>query len=392
MNKNKKKALAVLLGLISMGKNNGAQYVSAKGNNYYEYFKWGGISTAGAAAVALPLALYFGLMKNSGKNNNDKDMSKKLKQIVNNPFRKIIPTYNWNSGNCFFLSSLYTLYGPENDSMYEKILKINSKDLATKIHLWCLDEERAKQECKDYDLLSDDDRENQAKGFIELCKIFVRQKKFDSSKGVFNIIPKGFQYVENIEIEFEKLVCGGVLLDRSQSAGPYKEVISKFASEISPLCYASGDKSIFFEWSAGEAHKGKVDVNTNNIKIRVPFTRKYEIGHDGKVIGEFTNEFVKMDKNGKITVNGKNYYLASISLGEGHIICLQPKFKIDENENIKINALCELHCIGSPNLDVVYECTDIDDVFEVFKDRGYYFRFAPEEAIRNHQDYYCYNG
>ena len=66
MNKNKKKALAVLLGLISMGKNmsDGAQCVSAKGNNYYEYFKWGGISTAGAAAVALPLALYFGLMKN----------------------------------------------------------------------------------------------------------------------------------------------------------------------------------------------------------------------------------------------------------------------------------------------------------------------------------------
>ena len=126
-----------------------------------------------------------------------------------------------------------------------------------------------------------------------------------------------------------------------------------------------------------------------------------------------------MDENGKVKINGENYYLVSMAQtqgsGEGHIICDQPKYKIIDGE-IKVSGLLKLSCFGSvPKFKEYDTMTDIFKSYNLETGVEYYhkynektkqyvlsyhvtgavgfsFRFAPEEAIRNHQDYYCYNG
>lgn len=451
MNKNKKKALAVLLGLISMGKNMSGvvQYASAKANDYFEYFKWGGISTAGAAAILFPI-LYFNLR---GKKDAVKTDEKEFKN-VNYPFKGVIPFYQWQNGNCFFLASLYTLFGPENMNMYEKVAKMQTSDV-TKTFLDYLSKSDIDAGCQctvpeykhmeidgkvetfntgkkvfDKEGFNKDVEKNKKKsnGFIELCKLFVRQQEAlklnpDSH---FQIVPSDFK---DGEIAFEQKICHGEeLLDRDGGAGAFYEVLNKFTVS-SPFVQAFGDKSLFANWSStggsilspvNEKVRKLNEQNSKNL-LKNDTIWKFNQINDIKIEGLGSKNIppCSMDENGKVKINGENYYLVSMAQtqgsGEGHIICDQPKYKIIDGE-IKVSGLLKLSCFGSvPKFKEYDTMTDIFKSYNLETGVEYYhkynektkqyvlsyhvtgavgfsFRFAPEEAIRNHQDYYCYNG
>lgn len=437
MNKKQKKILAIALGLLSLSKdfNKESQAITALTNkeqlhyntskksmeqmpdsspnndnlksfsNFEKYAPQLKVAGAGMAALSLP-AIIIGLLltesddrekQNEEKIKEQNEDTKKLlgnllKTMVKNPFVTVIPHLVWQNSNCFFLSSLYTIFGPENYDKYEKIAKMAPENLEDWVCGWCDSSEHNDQECKDFLVLGSEERLRKSAGFIELCKLYMRMKDFAPDEdNSFQIIPEDFK---NGEIEYENLICGcdvksldDKFKDRNTGGGPYKEVIKKFASEISPFTYAAGDESIFFEWSPGRGQNSL--VNTNDFKVKIPLDRVLiRNTENGKVIGDPIEKYVEMDENGKITVDKKNYYLVSISLGEGHIYCLQPKFSIDKISNsIKVGALLHLTCFSGK--DELYSCKDINDVFRNYISRGYYFRFAPESAIQQYQDYYC---
>ena len=362
MNKNKKKALAVLLGLISMGKNNGAQYVSAKGNNYYEYLKLGGIGVASAAVVALPLTLYFSLR---GK----KDAVKPGFKNVNYPFKGVIPVYHWQNGNCFFLSSLYNMFAPEDVETYEKVAKMEVKEIAETFLKYYIknvpenEREIKNSEVSNFDTFYDTEHGHEVEGwscgFKELCNLFVRQQKADPNQS-FQIIPDDFhnenkakyEVVDQLndeEYRYERKMCGGKLLDRTAGSGRFSEVIGYFTG-TRPFLKAFGCKSIFADWSQQHTNTGldklveKVtrinDARKNNIKsnetinlgeekwnFKLDDVKKlglvglseHEIIRDSnnRVIGH-EEDTTTMDENGKIKINGESYRLAAISKTSGN--------------------------------------------------------------------------
>ncbi|MBR0184310.1 MAG: hypothetical protein IJQ10_04100 [Clostridia bacterium] len=450
MNKNKKKALAVLLGLISMGKNMSGvvQYASAKANDYSEYFKWGGISTAGAAAILFPI-LYFNLR---GKKDAVKTDEKEFKN-VNYPFKGVIPFYQWQNGNCFFLASLYTLFGPENMKTYEEVAKMQTSEVTNKfldylskkgIDAGCqcmrpvYRKENVKGEIKEVetgelrfveDNFNQDviDNKKKSNGFIELCKLFVRQQEALKSNpdSRFQIIPSDFK---GEEIAFEQKICHGEkLLDRDGGAGAFYEVLSKFTG-TSPFVHAFGDKSLFAAWSStggsilnpvNEEVRKLNEQNSRNL-LKNNTIWKFNQINDIKIEGLGSKNIppCSMDENGKVKINGENYYLVSMAQtqgsGEGHIICDQPKYKIIDGE-IKVSGLLKLSCFGSApkfkkydNMTGIFKSYDLktgvkyyikhnettkkDELaYDVTGAVGFAFRFAPEKAIREYQDYYCYN-
>lgn len=430
MNKNKRRALAVLLGLISMGKSVPKSAQCASAGDYSKYLKWGGIGAAGAAGVALPLSLllYFGLR---GKKSDVVKPDKKDKNIdYNYPFKGIIPFYQWQNGNCFFLSSLYTLFGPENMNMYEKVAKMQTSDV-TKTFLHYLSKSDIDAGCQytvpeykhmeidgkfetfntgekvfDTKGFNKDVEENKKKsnGFIELCKLFVRQQEAlklnpDSH---FQIVPSDFK---DGEIAFEEKICHGEkLLDRNGGSGAFYEVLNKFTVSF-PFVQAFGDKSLFANWSPSGSDILKTDKKDGVVWQfnKIEDIKIAELGAKG-------NPPCSMDENGKVTINGKNYYLVSMAQtegnGEGHIICDQPKYKIIGGE-IKTAGLLKLSCYyNAPRFQKYSNMTDIfksynleakvehkggENANRLDGAVGFAFRFAPEEAIKNHQDYYCYN-
>lgn len=448
MNKNKKKALAVLLGLMSIGKNmlGGAQYVSAQVNNYSEYFKWGGIC---AAAVALPLALYFGLRGDGVVKPGEKEFKN-----VNYPFKGVIPFYQWQNGNCFFLASLYTLFGPENMKMYEQVAKMQTTEV-TKKFLDYLSKNDIDSGCQytvpEYGYMEIDgevetfdtgkkvfyeegftrdvkNNEKKSNGFIELCKLFVRQQEALKSNpdSRFQIVLSDFK---DGEIAFEQKICyGEELLDRDRGAGAFYEVLNKFTG-ASPFVCAFGDKSLFTAWSStggsilNPVNEQVKKVNEQNLKSMLKNSTIWQFNQINDIeiqgLGSKNDPPCSMDENGKVEINGKNYYLVSMAQtqgsGEGHIICDQPKYKIVDGK-IKVAGLLKLSCFDSePKFKEYDTMTDIfksynlktgveyyskystktgknELTYHVTGAVGFSFRFAPEDAIRNHQDYYCYNG
>lgn len=315
----------------------------------------------------------------------------KMKVLSNNPFYRVIPHYQWQNCNCFFLSALYTLYAPENKKMYEDIAQSGEES-----GLW-----------KPGSCLLEEDQKKMSSGFVELCKLFNRQKAFNPNEA-FQIIPndmiKKSNVTQQLEMAYEEKIFGEPVNERRDDGGPYSDVISKFAinsygSETLSVYKANRDKSIFYNIARRdgyekEGQKGKKITSVKDFTITVPELSKTIGPDDARTVIDVSFE---MDNNGKIYIeNGNdyvpsgNYYLASVSTGEGHIICLQPKYRIDNNGDIKISAVLRLSCFTDE--DKLYECNDINYLFRNWSNRGYTFRLVHEDFIKEHQDYYCYSG
>ena len=453
INKNKKKFLAVLLSLFSVGKflkkDICALPLSSNFTNkfsaYYPYL---------IIPMGMGVACYFNSNSSKkffnknyeeetnkfetinnifNKNSEKKDIKfeeqkiqeqkiNKLEELSYNPFVNIIPHYHWQDCNCFFLSSLYTLYGPENQNIYDDVANTSPEFVNKKTEDFCkkkvgyasyinkitrenydknpmgkYDEKTGNllryytyEEAKDK---FETERIKKLEGFIELCKIFNRQKNFDfNSNKSFKFIPKNFK---NKTIEFEEKVCGQKLLKRDYTGGSFSEVISCFTSEAWPFLIAQGDQSIYANW----AIEGKNADYKQKIRFSLPSAFAEIEGPEGN--RKVTDKNVEVGEDGKITVNNQNYYLVSISqtyeYGEGHAICIQPKYEINKNNNnIYLSAALKLNCLASKSGDKLYKCSKISEIMDKWgsnSGRGieYSFRFVPENIIREYQDYYCYN-
>ena len=398
MNKNKKKALAVLLGFMSVGKSVSAmsrsvpaQYASAF--DYFDYLKLGGIGVASAAVVALPLTLYFSLR---GK----KDAVKPGFKNVNYPFKGVIPVYHWQNGNCFFLSSLYNMFAPEDVEIYEKVAKMEVKEIA-KIFLDYYiknvpenEREITNNEVNNFDTFYTTEHGHEVErwscGFKELCNLFVRQQKADPNQS-FQIIPDDFHNENKAkyevvdqpndeEYQYERKMCGGELLDRTAGSGRFSEVIGCFTG-TRPFLKAFGCKSIFANWSQqytdiglgklvekvkriNDARKDNITsnetINLGEQKWNFKLDDVKKLGLVGlserQIIRDSNGEVVKleedtttMDENGKIEINGESYRLAAISKtsgnSEGHINCYQPKYKV-ESGKIVLAGVLTFNCLG----------------------------------------------
>lgn len=368
-----------------------------------------------------------------------------LPLIKNHHFNKTHPIYMQNVNNCFFLSSLYTEYDPRHDKLYEEIAEKSIDEIIKK-----MDENSMKsyksgqwknlnpeQRTSVYDeakgkwrglnivndpgtmgLLQNKDqkaKENflkqrkakslkwktkHAEGLKKMCEIFVRQKKLmnannNNDEKKFDVYPDGvFGNAEKMG-EFEFSISPSKNLDFNDKKNSKKNRnggIGSFNKILQDLNYfdsliANDGKTIsgYCSYNPEEKIVG-VFKNLDNVRFRV--------------LDCYSNEeetFLEVGDDGKVTINGQNYYLVSISQpdkgwgSEGHIICLQPKYTKSKS-GYKISSVLCLGCLSDSHK--LYKTESLKNIILKWSHRSqceWYFKLVHESVLDRYGDYYCYN-
>ena len=361
--------------------------------------------------------------KNLVSNWNEPD----LPLIKNHHFNKTHPIYEQGQNNCFFLSSLYTEYDPRYDKLYEEISQ-KSTDEIIKI----MDENSVKlyksgqwenltseqrmsvhnhpkgnwrnlnkikltknmnnEEKKEFR----EEKKNRAEGLKKMCEIFVRQKKLmdannNNDEKKFDVYPEGvFKDAKKMgDFEFSISPTKNLDFENKNDVKNRNGGIGSFHKVLQDLNYFDSlivnDGKIIFGSCAYPGNGYNVFNSLEDVKFSMlNFYAEKE-------------SFLEVGDDGKVTINGQNYYLVSISQpdkhygSEGHIICLQPKYTKSKS-GYKISSVLRLGCLSGPH--ELYKAESLKDIILKWSHRSqceWYFKLVHESVLDEYGDYYCYD-
>ena len=355
-----------------------------------------------------------------------------LPLIKNHNFNKTHPIYKQGENNCFFLSSLYTEYDPRHDKLYEEITKKDTGEIIAKMDENSVKSYQEFQEVKwenytpeqrmslrDYpkgnwrnlskiqltENMKDkekkglyEEKKNRAEGLKKMCNIFVEQKKLmnannNNDEKKFDVYPYGvlgdawnmgvFEFsvspTENLDFKNKNDVK-----NRNGRIGSFHKVLQDL-NYFDSLIVNDG-KTIF-----GQCVCNKEEIDGFNSLEDVRFRILDYYSDKGET-------FLNVGDDGKVTINGENYYLVSISQpdkgccgSEGHIICLQPKYTKSKN-GYKISSVLRLGC--SSDSHKLYKTESLKDIILKwsYSDKcEWYFKLVHESVLDEYKDYYCYD-
>lgn len=365
-----------------------------------------------------------------------------LPLIKNHNFNKTHPIYKQSRNNCFFLSSLYTEYDPRHDKLYEEIAKKSTDEIIKKMDensvksyksgQWknLNPEQRtsvyneAKGKWRGLNIVNDpgtmgllQNKDQKAKdeflekrkakslkwktkhaeGLKKMCEVFVRQKKLmntnnNNDEKKFDVYPDDvFGNAEKMG-EFEFSMSPSKNLDFNDKKNSNKNRnggIGSFHKVLQDLNYFDSlivnDGKTIFGQCAYPGNGYNVFNSLEDVKFSI---------FDFYAAKE---SFLNVGDDGKVTINGENYYLVSISQpdkgwgSEGHMICLQPKYTKSKN-GYKISSVLRLGC--SNDSHELYKTESLKDIILKWSHRDkceWYFKLVHESVLDGYKDYYCYN-
>ncbi len=377
--------------------------------------------------------------KNLVSNWNEPD----LPLIKNHHFNKTHPIYMQNINNCFFLSSLYTEYDPIYDKLYEKISKKSTDEIikimdensvkSYKSGQWknltpeqrmslrneakgkwrglnvfddpgTMQKLQEKNEKEKEKFLKDKKdkslrwKQKHAEGLKKMCEIFVRQKKLmsDNNNGnekKFDVYLGGVLGDANKMGEFEFSVSPSKNLDFKDKKNSKKNRDGGIGSShkvLQDLNYfnsliANDDKTIFGYCGCDKKPSGCFK-SLEEVRFRI-----------SNYYSDKENDLLEVGDDGKVTINGQNYYLVSISQpdkgwgSEGHIICLQPKYTKSKS-GYKISSVLRLGCLSDSHR--LYKTESLKDIILKWSHSHqceWYFKLVHESFLDEYRDYYCYD-
>ena len=378
--------------------------------------------------------------KNLVSNWNEPD----LPLIKNHHFNKTHPVYEQGQNNCFFLSSLYTEYDPRYDKLYEeisqkstdeiiKIMNENSvklyksgqwENLTSEQRTSVYDEAKGKWRGLNivndpgtmYKLQAEGKTEEEKKKFLEnkaqkslrwkikhaeglkkMCEVFVRQKKLmnannNNDEKKFDVYPDGVLGNAEKMGKFEFSMSPSKNLDFNNKKNSKKNRnggIGSFHKVLQDLNYfdsliVNDGKTIF----------GQCAYPGNGYNV---FNSLEDVKFSMLNFYAAKESFLNVGDDGKVTINGENYYLVSISQpdkgwgSEGHIICLQPKYTKSKS-GYKISSVLRLGCLNDSHR--LYKTESLKDIILKWSHRSqceWYFKLVHESVLDRYGDYYCYD-
>lgn len=382
-------------------------------------------SSAGDSGLLSKVGDFWGGAKNLVNDWSGPD----LPLIKNHNFNKTHPVYKQSQNNCFFLSSLYTEYDPRHDKLYEEIAKKSTNEIIKimdenslklyksgewtnltseqrmSVHNYPKGNWRGLSNIKFTAKMTDADKkelqaekECRAEGLKKMCEIFVRQKKWMSDKNnndekKFDVYPEGVLGDAGKMGKFEFSISPSKNLDFNDKKNSNKNRnggIGSFHKVLQDVNYfdsliVNDGKTIF-----GQCACNKEEIDGFNSLEDVRF----------RILDYYSDKeetFLNVGDDGKVTINGENYYLVSISQpdkgwgSEGHIICLQPKYTKSKN-GYKISSVLRLGCLSDSHK--LYKTESLKDIILKWSYRDkceWYFKLVHENVLDGYRDYYCYD-